>query len=635
VDRILSQFESHIFQTVMATTAVVETTEVLQNEFPRQHPDFYYKGWRGESAAESADSDSHFQQIAHAHQSGICMRTILQQLIESGGDERSVTDPKTGLTKYHTPTHPCQGIFRSSCTSNVATEEAFNRGLDTLRQLLLEAKNMSKQKKCTLARSSPEDLFRKLLCDVRERLRAIWELSMEDIVSLFPSGTDAELLPALLGSMRASAQKARGATTFSVITAAGEVGSGTANAAQGRHFAKRLPSGKASSHCDPSVFRGPNNGDDSAITGVSLYMRDQSGRLLSEEARDKLVEEAVREAAQEPGEDGLPKYGCVVVHMVVGSKTGQCMPSDACMSRLQRELGDLVLPVVDACQGRMGEGSIRRHLDHQRVVLSTGSKFYGGPPFSGVCLLSEKMGLELESYLEQQDCEQMVLRSSLCEYITAPLISDDLPKLRSLLPQGLNYGVLMRWTLALHGMEAYYAEVSEQDRVQLLSQWTQAMQQVILDKATPLIQLLFPDDGPETKATDEQSVALSTIVSFHCRCNRGTPETASSAMTTDELRLVQLLMASDLTKDYPQFGAAAKVKCFMGQPVDLSPDGPSTCPGGESRNVLRVAASAPMMVRAQREGLEALIVEDRVLMDKLSFILENWAILEKHSQRKL
>merc|ERR1719433_313989 len=192
-----------------------------------------YDSWWGnvDRVAQGKDqTEDQLQSSLKATRAGQNSRLVLQQLLEIGGDERSITEPQTGLTKYHTPTLPCPGIYRSLCTSNVPSSEAFDRGVDLLRQLLIEAKRISQQRSQT-AYSSPESLFRKLLCAVRERLRAVFELSTEDALSLFPSGTDAELLPALLGFLRAHAQTERGNSTFTVVTAAGEVGSGTTLAA--------------------------------------------------------------------------------------------------------------------------------------------------------------------------------------------------------------------------------------------------------------------------------------------------------------------------------------------------------------------------------------------------------------------
>jgi len=280
--------------------------------------DFYYKGWRGDSSIE-ADEEDLLQVVLNATGNGRNLHATMQKLLESGGDERSVADPKTGLTKYHTPTAPCVGIHRSCCTSNVPTKQAFSRGLDTLRQLVLEAKNVSKQENRDMLYTSPEDLFRKLLCDLRERLRSVLELSFEDLISLFPSGTDAELMPALLAYTRAAARdedhNKRGGEVFSVVTAAGEVGSGTTQAATGQHFAKKLPSGGVANTDDRKVF-------DASFSSVELGLRDVDGRLLSLEERDQKVTEAVEKAVKELQQMRREAASSIVLPEGMGSGMG-------------------------------------------------------------------------------------------------------------------------------------------------------------------------------------------------------------------------------------------------------------------------------------------------------------------------
>jgi hypothetical protein len=587
--------------------------------------DFYYKGWRGES--QHGEGEDPLQVILQNTNNGRNLKATLQKLLESGGDERSVADPKTGLTKYHTPTAPCEGIHRSCCTSNVPAKEAFSRGLDTLRQLILEAKNISKQENKEMIYTSPEDLYRKLLCDIRERLRSVLELSFEDLISLFPSGTDAELMPAVVACTRAAKERAdnkRGHEVFSIVTAAGEVGSGTTLASMGQHFAKQLPSGRFTSKDERQVF-------DDRFSSIDLGLRDSDGRLLSLEERDQIVERAVEQASQAIGTDGLPRFGCIVVHMVLGSKTGKCMPSSACLDRLVKQYGSLVLPVVDACQGRLKPLAIRECLDKERVVLCTGSKFFGGPPFSGVCLLSQRVGKELEHALMMEDAKSLIDRSKLREYIVASLLSDDLPNMRALLPQRpLNYGVLMRWTFALHSMESFFVDVPRNDRFKLMASWAEGVRDIVTGLKSPFVELLHDNECGDD-AGDDQGVALSTIVSFHCRCNRDDQKIATP-MTMDELRHVQFLMASDLTEMFPQqqLLEPAKIRCFMGQPVDLTP---GRCVANVTKeNVLRVALSAPMVVRLWQDGIEKVLAEDRAVFEKLQLILGNWCKFQPTSK---
>lgn len=578
------------------------------------------KCWRGVSK-QTADEEDQLLKILKDTNGNL--REAVAKLLELGGDERSVVNPKTGLTKYNTVPVPCQGaIVRSSCTSNVPFEEGMQRGIDLLRQLVLEARRLGLNTEGRRQEASPEDLFRKLLSDVRERIRGVFMLSESDTITLFPSGTDAELLPLLVAVARALRNsEERSPNVFNVVTASGEVGSGTFQAAVGKHFASQLPSGQAKADVKEGVFDLPGG---FLCEGINLAMRDENGTLREKSELDKQVEDTVAEALATKDESGRPKYGCAVVHIVLGSKTAQSMPSEACIERLVDKYGDLIVPVVDACQGRLRQSAVRDHLEKKRVVLSTGSKFYGGPPFAGVCFLPPSIAVELEERLgASQEAQQMVKESRLNAYVGNSLISDDLLVLKSLLPsRPLNYGTLMRWTVALHGMEAFYAEMGMSDRIATMSGWSSKVREIVSDRDSPLIKLMN-DPACKKLADDEESeAALSTIVSFHCYCNRGTPEQAADPMTVDELRKVQNLLATDMSKAYPHLTllASTKARCFIGQPVDLTSNGSK----GPTANVLRVAASAPMIVRAWNEGLQKTLEEDRAIFEKLELILNNW-----------
>jgi len=238
-------------------------------------------------------------------------------------------------------------------------------------------------------------------------------------------------------------------------------------------------------------------------------------------------------------------------------------------------------------------------------------------------LLSEKVGQELERFLTVNSTKSMIARSKLKEYVVSSLLSDDLPNMRALLPsKPLNYGVLMRWTLALHGMESFHVDVPRKERSVLMQSWTQNARAIIQDMKSPFFELL--DDGESEAATDEMGIALSTIVSFHCRCNRADPKSAATMMTMDELRHVQYLMASDLCKLFPHLNLLghASTRCFMGQPVDLTPGVPVADVSKE--HVLRVALSAPVVVRMWMEGTDKVFEEDRAVFEKLQLILGNW-----------
>jgi len=555
---------------------------------------------------------------------------ILEQLLRSGGDDRLVMDPATGMNKYHTPIRPCEGVHRSSCTSNVPTQGAFDRGLDILRRLVMELRALEQQVSGTY--SSPEDLFAWLLRDVRERLRSIFHLSLKDSISLFPSGTDAELMPALLAIARClstlAAPQGKPPVTprvFSLVTAAGEVGSGTRNAAMGLHFSKLLPSGRKVAQCgkEARVFDIPDN----TFVAHEMPIRSDDGTCRPPVDLDSDVEELVQRAL-ETG-DGQGRFDCAVVHMVVGSKTGQCVPSSECMDRLAAKYENRIVAIVDACQGRMGEFAVREHLDKGRVVLTTGSKFFGGAPFSGVCIMPVALARELEMLLSEPLVSDVLRGGGLNEYVVASLLSDDLPSLCELVSKTpLNYGALLRWTLALHEMEAFFVDMLASERDEIMRAWTSKVREIVVNQGGALVQLVDDSYLRAPSGASNDAAALSTIICFECRCLRSLGGKAEP-MTMDELRRVQCLMAMDLHAAYPDlrlFGAAQS-RCFMGQPVCLNPASP-----GNKINILRVAASAPLVVEINRHGIEHALTQDGHLFEKLHLILANWKMFERPSK---
>jgi hypothetical protein len=76
-----------------------------------------------------------------------------------------------------------------------------------------------------------------------------------------------------------------------------------------------------------------------------------------------------------------------LVHIVHGSKTGLVLPELPEIDALLAEHGDDVSLVVDACQARITSEALHAYLDHGAIVFLTGSKFMGGPPFSGFALV--------------------------------------------------------------------------------------------------------------------------------------------------------------------------------------------------------------------------------------------------------
>jgi hypothetical protein len=77
----------------------------------------------------------------------------------------------------------------------------------------------------------------------------------------------------------------------------------------------------------------------------------------------------------------------VLLNLVDVSKTGIIAPSLYCALELRQRFPVAVDVLVDACQFRLAPSTLRTYLENSFWVALTGSKFVGGPAFSGVLLL--------------------------------------------------------------------------------------------------------------------------------------------------------------------------------------------------------------------------------------------------------
>jgi hypothetical protein len=85
-------------------------------------------------------------------------------------------------------------------------------------------------------------------------------------------------------------------------------------------------------------------------------------------------------AARETGRRAL-------VHVVHGSTPGLILPELPEIDALLSEHGNSISLVVDACQARITSEALHAYLERGAIVFLTGSKFMGGPPFSGFALV--------------------------------------------------------------------------------------------------------------------------------------------------------------------------------------------------------------------------------------------------------
>ncbi len=270
-------------------------------------------------------------------------------LLASGGDGRIELRSGANTNQYGASPFPRSVRAYASSTANDVSLAAFEHLHDVLSGWPQDFAH------------SP-DFYRASLEQLRTRIRQSWMLADEVEIAFAASGTDLEYLPLAA----AAANSALPVTN--ILVGQDEVGSGCLLAASGRHFADKTPLGIA-------VAKGEALAQLAATTVVAVPIRDDAGTALTSAELTALIEHAARQAIA----DGRQ----VLIHVVHGSKTGLVLPDLAAIDGLRQRLGERARFVVDACQARSSPEMLAHYLERDCAVMVTGSKFIGGPPFSG------------------------------------------------------------------------------------------------------------------------------------------------------------------------------------------------------------------------------------------------------------
>lgn len=270
------------------------------------------------------------------------------ELMTCGGDARIRLDPETGLNRYFSAPRPSDVLAYASSTANDVSAEAYGQ---------VEAIAAG------LAGGLTGADYVERLEALRRRIRAAYGVG-DDIGLVFaPSGTDLEYVAL-------ACVAGRGSGTHNILLGADEVGSGCIHSAHGKYFAESTALGVATAPGEPVPGLG---GVDLDL--VDIPVRDSAGRVRASGEIAERMEQSLATAAA-AGRHTL-------IHVVHGSKTGLILPSAADLDRLQADHGEHSTLVVDACQARITGAAVADYLERGAIVFVTGSKFMGGPPFSG------------------------------------------------------------------------------------------------------------------------------------------------------------------------------------------------------------------------------------------------------------
>lgn len=272
-------------------------------------------------------------------------------LMASGGDARIVLNPETGLNRYWSAPRPAATLAYASSTANDISAPAFDhvlRRFDALGPALSGAG------------------YAAALERLRERIRAAYALAGDVDIVFAASGTDLEYVALLTASRGDRA-------VYNILLGADEVGSGCIHSARGCYFASETPlcAGVRAGDPVPGLAR--------ELSLVDLPVRDPDGGAHGSAAMTAAIDGAVAEAHR------LGRHP--LVHVVHGSKTGLVLPELADIDGLIARHGNGLSLVVDACQARIAPPRVNDYLRRGGTVFLTGSKFMGGPPFSGIALI--------------------------------------------------------------------------------------------------------------------------------------------------------------------------------------------------------------------------------------------------------
>lgn len=250
-------------------------------------------------------------------------------------------------------------------------------------------------------------------------------------VVLGASGTDLHLYATALAAGAGRAGGAEGALRV-VGPEAGETGTGVPAALQARHASEHPALGG-------QVVAGSPLGDGPPPELREVRLRDGQGAPRPVEAIDAEAEALCEEALAA----GRP----VLLVLADVSKTGLLGPSAACGLALARRHPGRLFVLVDACQLRLSAATLRAYLHAGALVAVTGSKFAGGPPFSGALLLPAEVIERLRGVVLPPGLGRYGARADW----PASLGGADV------LPRAANLGLLVRWEAALVELRAFRA----------------------------------------------------------------------------------------------------------------------------------------------------------------------------------
>lgn len=457
-------------------------------------------------------------------------------LLTQGGDNRLHVNSVTGLNKYGCSPRPRPwAVTFASCTSTSVSEQGFAAAEGLRQELLLSAfRNSLSETALDEAERIRRQVLRALKLDTVPGTEMV----------LTTSGTDGELtaLYFVLGD------HTDGVTN--IVVGPEEVGSGTVSAVVGCHFDTLSPLGGMVEAGSPLLGFPVER-----VRLLKIPIRAESGELLESGELDRQIRDHVNEACRSGQR--------VVLHLLDSSKTGIGAPSVKAVIALKKEFGERVTVVVDAAQMRLSRQALRRYVDNGFMVLTTGSKFFTGPPLSGALIVPTEIAQRVDRLPP--------LPEGFAHYCT----KTDFPaRWRSLtrhLSSHPNLGSLLRWGAAIWEMEAFFA-VPPENQFNTVQHFLKMVVSEI-DNA-PFLELITAPALERIMGHEEEHWdQLQTIYSFFIRRPMAASVEDPYLNYEEALRVYKWLNA-DIAERLPWGADAAEkrlasIRCHIGQPVKI------------------------------------------------------------------
>ena len=524
-------------------------------------------------------------EAVNAFARGMDLAAPVEHLLTHGGDARIKIDPATGRNGYGSSARPVIGEIGFASSTATCISSAAYAAVEEMRRRL----TASAQEGSLLAAITNE--MEALRSAVMHHTGASQVAGASAILTA--SGTDAELATVAL----ALACDERPLT--SIVISPEETGSGVPQATLGRHFSTETALGLGATPGEAIAAFASDR-----VQSVAIAIRDPDGQPRAASAIGAEVAAAVSAA--------VANGRRVLLHVLDAAKTGIGAPALADVVALTERFGDALDVVVDACQARLGPDAVAAYLARGWLVQMTGSKFWGGPPFSGALLVPER-------FLARQP-RLAPLLASLKGYMARGEWPAAFDQARQALPDRINLGLISRWRAAVTEADRL-AAVDPDVQTRLMRTFAETVRQALPDYPELRPVSSAPIDRSAVCANDRWAVIQTIFPVIPMRMI----DDVVRPLTLDEAKRLHRCLARDVSANLRAYGLGAEdlrlpaQPCHVGQPVKLG------TAGGGATAALRLCASArTVLAMAEAGGEEIVRQQIDTMLAKMALLLRNF-----------